>query len=51
MLGLYYVINGKNMMGEGLYRQVLDNFKYGSPDQISSNNLGMALSFYGNMLR
>lgn len=50
MLGLFCGINGKNMMSEGLYRRVLENHDYGKPSLRKSNTLGMALSFYSNML-
>ena len=50
MLGLFCGINGKNMMSEGLYRRVLENHDYGKPTLRKTNTLGMALSFYANML-
>ena len=50
MLGLFYMIQKKKMLGEGLYRQVLENLNYEKPEMVPSYELVMALNFYARLL-
>ena len=50
MAALFYTTREKRMMSEGLFRQVLDTYNYGQPNQKANYNLVMALNFYGRML-
>lgn len=50
MMGLFYSTQRKNMMAEGLYRQVLDKLEHDKQTMQPSYNLVMALNFYARML-